>query len=373
MSSGKRPSAADTDNFAPANGLAKVFARLIQNYEPISLLHYMGESNAHYYASRDPLGLAGDFITAPEISQIFGELVGLWLTDIWLRAGRPMPVQYVELGPGRGTLACDVLRTMARFGLEPKVHFVETSVALKDLQLAAVPHAFFHDDLSSVPQTGPLLMVGNEFLDALPVHQLVRTETGWRERMVGYYENRFLPIAGRMPMEAAVPEARREAPVGTIIETCPAAAATVQEVARRLAAQGGAALFFDYGHDEVRDGSTLQAVRAHEKVDPFATPGEADLTAHVDFATLARIAQDCGARWLGTVPQGEWLKALGADARARALEQVLPAKAMAIWVAKERLVAADQMGALFKVLGLAAPGWPDGEGFAGPAPGVVSE
>lgn len=373
MSFGKRSSAADAQAAGQPDGLAKTFARLIHNHGSITLLRYMGESNAHYYATRDPLGTAGDFVTAPEISQIFGELVGLWLTDIWMRAGRPTPVQYVELGPGRGTLALDVLRTMARFGVEPKVHFVESSTTLKDIQLAAVPHAFFHDDLSTVPQTGPLLVVGNEFLDALPVHQLVRTETGWRERMVGYYEDRFLPVAGRQPMDAAVPEGRRDAPVGTIIETCPGAAATVQELARRLANQGGAALLIDYGHDEVRDGSTLQAVRAHEKVDPFTTPGEADLTAHVDFATLSRIAQDCGARWLGTVPQGQWLKSLGADARARALGQVVPAQATAIWVAKERLVAPDQMGTLFKVMGLAAPEWPDGEAFAGPAPGVISE
>ena len=329
----------------------------------------MAACNAHYYATRDPLGVGGDFTTAPEIDQMFGEMVGACLADCWHRAGAPEKAIYAELGPGRGTLAADALRVI---GAGVEAHLVETSPALREAQQTRVPGATFHAAIEQLPPR-PLLLVANEFLDALPVRQLVRTETGWRERMVGYYENRFLPIAGRMPMEAAVPEARREAPVGTIIETCPAAAATVQEVARRLAAQGGAALFFDYGHDEVRDGSTLQAVRAHEKVDPFATPGEADLTAHVDFATLARIAQDCGARWLGTVPQGEWLKALGADARALALGQVLPAKAMAIWVAKERLVAADQMGALFKVLGLAAPGWPDGEGFAGPAPGVVSE
>jgi len=356
----------------PAN-LAQSFARLIHNHGPISLLHYMGEANARYYASRDPLGAAGDFITAPEISQIFGELIGLWLTDIWIRAGRPEPVHYVELGPGRGTLAKDALRTMKRFDLEPRVHFVESSTTLKDVQLAAVPQAFFHDDLSTVPTTGALLLVANEFLDALPVRQLVRMETGWRERLVGYYEERFLPVAGHQPMDAAVPEARREAPVGTIIETCPGAAAVMQETARRLAEQGGAALFIDYGFTEVRDGSSLQAVKAHEKVGPFERPGEADLTCLVDFATMKAIAEDCGARWLGTVGQGAWLKALGADARARALGHLAPQHATAIWVAKERLCAADQMGTLFKVMGLAGPDWPDGEAFKGPAPGVEVE
>lgn len=367
---GKRGAEANAGQREP---LSRVFARIIANHGPISLLHFMGEANARYYSSRDPLGVTGDFITAPEISQIFGELIGLWLTDIWIRAGKPEPVHYVELGPGRGTLAKDALRTMQRFGLEPKVHFVETSVALKDLQLASVPTAQWHDDLSTVPLKGPVLLVANEFLDALPVRQLVRTETGWRERMVGYYEDRFVPVAGRQPMDAAVPEERREAPVGTILETCPGASAVVQEVARRLASQGGAALFIDYGHTELREGSTLQAVRAHEKVDPFETPGEADLTAHVDFATLAELAQAMGARWLGTIGQGQWLKALGADARARGLGQVAPAHATAIWVAKERLVAPEQMGTLFKVMGLAAPHWPDGEAFAGPAPGVEAE
>jgi NADH dehydrogenase [ubiquinone] 1 alpha subcomplex assembly factor 7 len=353
--------------------LAQTFARLIHHHGPISLMQYMGEANARYYSSRDPLGTTGDFITAPEISQIFGELIGLWLTDIWIRAGRPDPVHYVELGPGRGTLAKDALRTMKRFDLRPRVHFVETSLALKDVQLAAVPDAFFHEDLSSVPQSGAILLVANEFLDALPVRQLVRMETGWRERMVGYYEERFIPVAGHKPMDAAVPEDRRDAPVGTIIETCPGAAAVVQEAARRLAAQGGAALFIDYGHDAITNGSTLQAVKAHEKVDPFETPGEADLTALVDFATMRAIAEDCGARWLGTIGQGQWLKALGADARARALGQLAPQHATAIWVAKERLCAPEQMGTLFKVMGLAAPQWPDGEAFAGPAPGVETE
>ena len=353
--------------------LAQVFARLIHHHGPISLAQYMGEANARYYAARDPLGSAGDFITAPEISQIFGELIGLWLTDIWLRSGRGEPVHYVELGPGRGTLARDVLRTMKRFGLEPKVHFVETSVALKDIQLAAVPHAQWHDDLSTVPQAGPILLVGNEFLDALPVRQLVRMEMGWRERMVGYLQDRFLPVAGHMPMDSAVPEERRQAPVGTIIETCPGAAAVVGEVARRLVAQGGAALLVDYGYDAVRDGSTLQAVKAHEKVDPFENPGEADLSALVDFATLAGIAQHHGARWLGTIGQGQWLKALGADARARALGELAPQHAAGIWAAKERLCAPEQMGTLFKVMGLTSPEWAEGEAFAGPAAGVEVE
>ena len=348
---------------APADPLAAVFRRLITNTGPISLMHYMGESNARYYGSKDPLGVAGDFVTAPEISQMFGELVGLWLADMWINAGREEPVHYVELGPGRGTLAQDALRVAKRYGLEPTVHFVETSTALKDVQLANLPGAQWHHDLSTIPLYGPILLVANEFLDALAVRQLVMTAQGWRERMVVPDGDRFVCIAGTQPMDAAVPEARRQAELGTIIETCPGAAATVNEVAGRLNEQGGAALFIDYGHDTVRDGSTLQAVRDHLKVDPFVSPGEADLTAHVDFATLAAIVQSRGCRWLGTVPQGRWLRNLGIDARAETLAERAPQHAAAIEAAKDRLVAEGQMGLLFKVMGLACPGWHGGAGF----------
>ena len=343
--------------------LGEIFRRLIANTGPISLMHYMGEANARYYASRDPLGAAGDFVTAPEISQMFGELIGLWLADMWINAGREEPVHYVELGPGRGTLAVDALRAAKRSGLTPSVHFVEASTALKDVQLASVPQAQWHYDLSTIPPYGPVLVVANEFLDALPVRQLVMTEAGWRERMVVPEKDRFVCIAGSQPMDAAVPEARRTAAVGTIIETCPGAAATIYEVAGRLKDQGGAALFIDYGHDQLRDGSTLQAVRQHLKVDPFTRPGEADLTAHVDFATLAPIAQSRGVRWLGTAAQGRWLRNLGIDARAEALAQAAPQHGAAIEAAKERLVGEGQMGLLFKVMGLAAPSWPGGTGF----------
>jgi NADH dehydrogenase [ubiquinone] 1 alpha subcomplex assembly factor 7 len=343
--------------------LAAIFERLIANTGPISLMHYIGEANARYYAARDPLGSGGDFITAPEISQMFGELIGLWLADIWMRAGSESPVHYVELGPGRGTLARDVLRAARRYGLEPNVHLVETSLTLKGLQLDAVPDAVWHDDLAGVPMRGPILLVANEFLDALPVRQLVMTERGWREAMVDCRGGRFVLVAGPQPMDAAVPQERRQAPVGTVIEASPAAASVVYEVAGRLAEQQGAALFIDYGHDAPRSGSTLQAVRAHAKVDPFAAPGEADLTTHVDFAALAAVAQARRCRWLGTVAQGRWLRELGIDARAASLAAAAPDQAAVIAGQKERLTADDQMGALFKVMGLVGPDWPDGAGF----------
>jgi NADH dehydrogenase [ubiquinone] 1 alpha subcomplex assembly factor 7 len=356
--SSERSAATDSER-----SLADVFRRLIAATGPISLAHYMAEANARYYSKADPLGSGGDFVTAPEISQMFGELIGLWLADMWIRAGREEPVDYVELGPGRGTLARDALRAMKRYGLQPRAHFVETSTALKELQLQAVPGALFHHDLSTVPMDGPLLLVANEFLDALPVRQLIRIGAGWREVMVAAEGERFVGIPGVRPMDTALPESRRGEPEGTLVETCPAAAAVHYEVAGRLANQGGAALFIDYGHAEDRTGSTFQAVRRHAKVDPFAAPGEADLTAHVDFAMLAQVAQSRGARWLGTTTQGEWLRALGIEGRAEALSEFAPQHREALHSAKHRLVDSDQMGELFKVMGLAAPSWPGGAGF----------
>ncbi|WP_313434934.1 class I SAM-dependent methyltransferase [Novosphingobium sp.] len=346
-----------------AEPLSAVFQRLIATYGPISLLHYMGESNARYYADKDPLGAAGDFITAPEISQMFGELVGLWLADVWMRAGSPTPVHYVEMGPGRGTLARDALRTMKRVGLDPQVHFVEGSQALRALQAEAVPQAQWHHDLGSVPTDAPLLVVGNEFLDALPVRQLVKAAEGWRERMVDWAEDRFRPVAGDKPMDAAVPDAFRDMPEGTLLETCPGAAAVMQELSARLAAQGGAALVIDYGYAEPQTGSTLQALRAHTKVDPFATPGEADLTCLVDFAILAEIVGREGAKWQGTVTQGNFLRALGIETRAANLASASPHHADTIGRAMDRLIGDDQMGTLFKVMGVSAPDWPQGAGF----------
>ena len=355
------------DNVSPR----AIFARLIAATGPITLAHYMAESNARYYNARDPLGTAGDFITAPEISQMFGELIGLWMAEVWIRAKRPAPVHYVELGPGRGTLARDALATARRFGFDPQIHFVEGSAALMALQRAAFPAAHWHADLSTLPGEGPLLLVANEFFDALPVHQLVRTPGGWRERMIGWDGANLFAMAGERPMDAWIPAQFACAHDGAILETSPAAISVVRDIARRLAVQGGAALLIDYGHSEPRLGSTLQAVRAHASVDPLAFPGEADLTAHVDFHALAQAAQarqaanvgEGGAAWLGTTSQGAWLRAMGIELRADALARKAPEEAGAIGAAVERLVDDQQMGVLFKVMGLAAPDWPKGAGF----------
>lgn len=343
--------------------LSVIFQRLIGSFGPITVQHYMGESNARYYTGKDPLGTGGDFITAPEISQMFGELLGLWLVDIWMRAGSPASVHYVELGPGRGTLAKDALRAMRRQGLNPQVHFVEGSEALRAVQHSLVPDAQWHDDLETIPDDAPLLLIGNEFLDALPVRQLVQTPKGWRERMVDFQEDRFLPVVGDRPMDAAVPEQWKDSPDQTLIETCPGAATVVDEIAGRLVRQGGAALLIDYGYAQSQTGSTLQALKGHKKVDPFTYPGEADLTCLVDFAAMAEVALSGGARHLGTVTQGAFLRALGIDIRAAQLAKASPDQATEIEAGRARLVNEDQMGDLFKVMGLVSPAWPDGVGF----------
>jgi NADH dehydrogenase [ubiquinone] 1 alpha subcomplex assembly factor 7 len=348
-------------------GLEAIFKRLIGATGPISVAHYMAEANAHYYGRADPLGTGGDFITAPEISQMFGEMIGLWLADQWQRAGQPGLYHYVEFGPGRGTLASDALRAAEQFGFRPQVHLIEGSSRLRHIQQTALPQATWHDGLDSVLREGPLLIVANEFLDALPVRQIVRTEQGWRERVVVHNGERFMPVAGARPMDTAVPAALADSPPGTILETCPAASGLAYEIAMRLKAQGGCALFIDYGYDTsvagLKSGSTLQAVRAHQKVDPFAEPGLADLTALVDFAQLKQIALAGDVDCLGPVGQGDWLMALGIGARAATLARTDPAQTQALESALDRLVSPDQMGTLFKVMAYRGPGWPEGAGF----------
>jgi SAM-dependent MidA family methyltransferase len=331
--------------------------RLIETTGPISVATYMAEANAHYYATRDPLGAAGDFITAPEISQMFGELVGLALADVWARAGR-LQAHYVELGPGRGTLAADALRAMAAAGLRPPVDLVETSPALRAAQARLLPAARRHDDVSTLDPDGPFLVVANEFFDALPVHQLVRAERGWHELVVTWAEGRFHRVPGP-PRPAPL-----EAPPGTIVETSPTSIAIARALAQRLVAQGGAALIVDYGPARSGTGDTLQAVAGHEYADPWIEPGERDLTAHVDFEALGAAARAQGVHVLGPVPQGIWLRAIGIDQRSAALAKAAPHRAGEFEAARERLVAPDRMGALFKVMAWVAPGWPAPEGLA---------
>ena len=324
---------------------------------------YMAVCNAHYYATRDPLGAAGDFTTAPEISQMFGELIGLCLADLWRRAGSPA-VRYVELGPGRGTLAADALRAMAGAGLAPPVDLVETSPVLRAAQRARLPHAIHHDGVETLPDDAALLIVANEFFDALPVRQLVRAGDGWRERMVATLDDRLVVAAGTQRFDAIVPAALAGAAAGSVIETAPAAVAVMDALAGRIAAQGGVLLAIDYGYAGPAIGDTMQAVSGHRFADPFEHPGARDLTAHVDFAALAEAATRCGARVHGPAGQGAWLTALGIDARAAALAARAPVRAGEIAAARARLVEEAQMGTLFKVLAATAPGWPAPAGLA---------
>ena len=341
---------------------ADAIAAAIAIQGPIPVAHFMAAANRHYYATRDPLGAAGDFTTAPEISQMFGELIGLWLADLWLRAGKP-DVHYVELGPGRGTLAADALRAMRSAGLAPPVHLVETSPSLREQQLRRCPDAVFHDDIDSLPDDRPLLIAANEFFDALPVRQLVRAANGWRERHVAWANPVFVPVASGPQLDDILPEKMREAPSGSIIETSPASAAVARRIGHRLASQGGAALIVDYGYEGPAIGDTLQAMRAHRFTNPFEEPGERDLTAHVDFATLAEAARAEGALSFGPVGQGEWLERMGIGARAERLSAGAAGRRQQIAADVERLTGREQMGTLFKALALTSPSWPRPAGF----------
>ncbi|QUL39456.1 SAM-dependent methyltransferase [Erythrobacter sp. JK5] len=323
----------------------------------------MGESNARYYASRDPLGEEGDFITAPEVSQMFGELIGLWFADLWVRMGSSDNIHFVELGPGRGTLTKDILRAAGKYGFDPHLHFVEGSIALRQIQRTEFPTVRFHNDLSTLPEDRPLLIVANEFFDALPVHQLVRSAQGWHERMVGLEDDRFVFVAGDKPMDSVVPSSWKSAAQGSMIETSPAAATLMGEIAQRLVNQGGAALIIDYGPTELRAGSTLQALKNHKKVDPLSHPGEADMTAHVDFEMLHEVAANNGADIMGLQMQGDWLRQLGIDVRLEALQRKSPGQAKTLQRQYDRLVSDGEMGALFKVMGICGRRWPMGVGF----------
>jgi NADH dehydrogenase [ubiquinone] 1 alpha subcomplex assembly factor 7 len=349
-----------TESTAAEPLLPERLARAITLGGAIPLSQFMGAANAHYYATRDPLGSRGDFTTAPEISQMFGELIGAWIADLWARAGSPS-VDYVEFGPGRGTLAADALRVMAGAELSPRVQFVETSPVLRAEQQARVPTAEWCVDTVGLPDDRPLIAVANEFFDALPIRQLVKTAEGWRERLVACQDTLFLPVVGNTVFDPVIPADLRDSPDGSILETSPAAVSVMRALAKRVVAQGGAALVIDYGYAGPAIGETLQAVRGHAPANPFDTPGEADLTAHVDFATLADAARAEGALVHGPVAQGDFLRALGIDARTAALA----AKGgEAVIAARNRLVNDGEMGDLFAAMAITAPGWPIPAGFA---------
>jgi len=348
---------------AAPSDISREIAQLIEAEGPISIERFMNEANKHYYATRDAIGAAGDFITAPEVSQMFGEIVGLALADVWQRAGRPANAVLVELGPGRGTLADDMLRAMKVVGWEPELHFIETSPLLRDKQAALHPDAIWHDTIQTLPTDRPLLIVANEFFDALPVQQLIMTYSGWRERVVRMGMDGFEAAPGENTRYGEVPLHLRHVDPGGIIESCPMARKLMRALARRLHDQGGAMLVIDYGHEGGAHGDTLQAVHAHAYADPFARPGVSDLTAHVDFSALAGSARAAGTHVAGPVEQGQWLVSLGLSDRAAILARNAPRRAEEIGEAYRRLTHPDEMGELFKVMAVTGRRWPEPGGF----------
>ncbi|MCW6508123.1 class I SAM-dependent methyltransferase [Lichenifustis flavocetrariae] len=386
---------------------------LIATEGPISVERFMALALGHprygYYMTRDPLGTAGDFTTAPEISQMFGELIGLWAAEVWHAMGRPEPVRFVELGPGRGTLMADALRAaraLPPFRAALDVHLVETSPVLRQAQersLAVHPVGVtWHGTVDTLPD-GPAIILANEFFDALPVRQFVRTSRGFCERLVGLdvdgalvfglaaepvslgdpgvpdsrthrsadaepqpLSTRERGASGRRANAVGLPGQEQALPNAPVLEVGFAAQSILRGLAQRMVRQGGALLVIDYGHTRSGFAETLQAVKRHRFVDPLAEPGEADLTAHVDFAALARVAKVEGARVHGPVSQGHFLGTLGLAARAEALSRTAaPEQAAAIEAAVTRLAGPDPgMGDLFKVLAVTHAALPPPPGFS---------
>jgi len=357
-------------------------AALVAATGPMTVSQYMAlclyDPDDGYYMRREPFGREGDFVTAPEISQMFGELIAVWLLAAWQALDRPLPVVVAEIGGGRGTLMKDVLRTLSRLDptLAAKASFamVETSPRLARLQKSALAGVaagiVWHEEIATLPRQAPLLIVGNELFDAIPVRQFLRAGDAWRERLVGVDGEgrlRFAAGLGRLD-PVLLPESARAAPSGAVVELAPARGALMSAIAGRIAADGGAGLFVDYGHVEPGLGDTLQAVRRHRPEDVLKNPGEADLTAHVDFAALAGAAKSAGLETY-LMTQGEFLLAMGLMERAGRLGATADeAGQRGIEAAVERLAGKDAMGTLFKVLAIlprtvvvppfAAPGAP---------------
>jgi NADH dehydrogenase [ubiquinone] 1 alpha subcomplex assembly factor 7 len=338
---------------------------------PISIAEYMaialGDPEHGYYQTRDPLGTTGDFITAPEISQVFGELIGLWCVATWRAMGAPDPVRLVELGPGRGTLMADAIRAAQRvpeFLAAAHIHLIETSPALRRCQqdaLAALRPSW-HETFGEIPE-GPCLVIANEFFDALPVEQFVRTSGGWRRRGIGIDDAAGALCFVLTDDGRTMPPPFEDAPLGVPCEVRPVAEILVGDIARRIARDGGAALVIDYGHAARAPGETLQAVRQHKFADVLAHPGLADLTAHVDFVAVAEAARAAGALAHGPVAQGAFLDRLGLGVRMRRLCDAAPDRADEIRAGCRRLRHPDEMGELFKVLAITRQGSPPPAGF----------
>jgi SAM-dependent MidA family methyltransferase len=348
-------------------------ARLIEGDGPLTVEAFMRlclhDPEFGYYATCPRLGAEGDFITAPLVSQMFGELVGLWAVDAWTRLGQPAPFRLVEIGPGDGTLISDLMRAarvVPGFRASAELWLVETSAPLIERQRErlAVHGPRWAGSLAEVPAGAPMVLIANELLDCLPARQFVRTEAGWAERRVG------LDGAGALcfglspaPSGFLPPPGLETPPPGSLVEVSTAQEALGAEVGARIAADGGVALFIDYGRDRPEPGDTLQALRAHRKVDVLRTAGDADLTVHADFPAFAAAARAAGAGTTAITGQGAFLRALGLDLRAQALARARPDQAEMIARQRLRLTDPDEMGTLFKVVCVHQPGL-QAEGFS---------
>ena len=355
------------------NALSARIAAMIAAQGPISVAQFMTlalhDTEGGYYATRDPFGRTGDFVTAPEISQMFGELLGLWLGQVWVDQGSPKNTRLVELGPGRGTMMADALRALQRvpgFLSEVEIVLVEASPVLRDIQRARLARSGARLRWSAhfEAEDRPLLLLANEFFDAMPVRQFVKTARGWSERMVVLREGSLdFALAPQATPAAAIPPSRAGAPNGGVYEVSPAAAALTAEIAHLVVRHGGAALLLDYGYTQVGFGETLQAVGGHRFTPLLAEPGAHDLSAHVDFTALGDAATTQDARVFGPQPQGEFLDRLGLGMRARRLANANPDQADQIARAANRLTRPDQMGTLFQAMAVLPPSAPPPPGF----------
>jgi NADH dehydrogenase [ubiquinone] 1 alpha subcomplex assembly factor 7 len=359
------------------NALGSRIKRLIELDGPISIAQFLTialhDPVAGYYATRDPVGAEGDFITAPEVSQMFGELLGAWIMQAWRDQGCPSPARLVELGPGRGTLMADALRAAKldpQFLASIEVVLIETSARLRETQAEKLKTTSvsvrwlerFDETLTDMP----LFLLTNEFFDALPIRQFVFSERGWCERMVGVEEKTGALAFGLSPapLPLQIPAERGTPEFGAVYESCRAAEELAGEIAHIVAQKGGAALILDYGYSaNTGFGDTLQAVAEHEYTSVLDNPGEADLSAHVEFAALARAAERAGTKIYGPISQGEFLVTLGIVQRAETLSRRHLADAPSIRTQVERLIAPEQMGTLFKTMAILPTGAPCPEGF----------
>ncbi len=349
--------------------LENIIKSYIAERGPVSVAAYMDLCLNHpelgYYRRKDPLGAKGDFITAPEISQLFGEAIGIWVADAWIRLGKPEQFILCECGPGRGTLMQDVLRVLSKVSVVPEVYLIEVNPVLIEMQKVLLCHPreggglekekpdarlrghdeiYWSNSLKGIPGSVPVVFISNEFLDALPFRQLAKAKDGWRERLIGVKDGRLAFGLGNIVTGVDLPDAKE----GDVFEFSAARENAWSEICARLRAQRGAALTVDYGYSAPQTGNTFQAVKDHKFADVLDNPGEQDLTSHVDFAKLKLLSGGLDVN--GPLTQREFLHGLGVEMRAEKLAQANPRLKDEIYSGLKRLTHRDEMGELFKAI-----------------------